>query len=242
MGHSCQQLAHGIEENCIACGDNNCFVRSGLSQEQLHNLSQITNHFGPFKPGDAIFKIEDPFKSLYVIQSGTVKIETVSADGFNLVDGFYFHGDIIGLEAIGSQFYSHDAIALEETWVCELPYKHLESLCAFIPKLQHKMLVLMGNQLRHMNEMFLHGRHLSAEERLLLFFKMLCHKKAIKKQNSFMTLSLTMSKGDIASYLGIRAESLSRALTKLQKRGVLSNQGKCIEIHNIDNVLKFSCN
>ncbi|MCG8426692.1 MAG: cyclic nucleotide-binding domain-containing protein [Chromatiales bacterium] len=241
MASTNQLHVAGATVNCATCKDQSCFIQDGLTDEQLQGVSQISTSRGPYQPGETIFQIEDPFKSLYVVQSGATKIETVSPDGCNLVDGFYFRGDVLGLEAIGSTLYQHDAVALEETWLCELPYEHLESLCTFIPRLQHKILIMLGRKLRHMNKMFLHGRYLNAEERLMLFFRMLCHKQVIRKKANSATLTLTMSKGDIASYLGLRAESLSRALTRLQKAGLIHNHGKTIEFHDIDRILAFSC-
>ena len=226
---------------CDTCGAKSCCIGEGLTNEQLQGLKKITTNHGPFQPGQAIFKMEDSFKSLFVIQSGTVKIETVSPEGSNLVDGFFFKGDLIGMEAIGGEQYLHDAIALEETWVCELPFDHVESLCSFIPRLQHKLLILLGQKIRHMNETFLHGRYLSAEQRLLLFFQMLCHKNVITKNGPSRSLTLPMPKGDIASYLGLRAESLSRALGKLQSDGIIFNRGRTIEFLDIDAVLKLAC-
>ncbi len=219
---------------CDQCETNSFCLGQGLSQEQLLGLRKVTRCIGPFKDGETVYKMEDSFKSLYIIQSGAVKIETVSQDGTNLVDGFFFRGDLIGLEAIGDQCYRHDAIALEETHVCELPFEQFESLCSFMPKLQHKIFTLLGQKIRNTNETIMHGRYLSADKRLLLFFLMLCQKNVIQRSDNTACIHLPMSKGDIASYLGLRPESLSRALSKLQSTGLIRNHPKRIELLNVD--------
>ncbi|MEJ1296860.1 MAG: cyclic nucleotide-binding domain-containing protein [Candidatus Sedimenticola sp. (ex Thyasira tokunagai)] len=224
---------------CTQCDTNICCLGHGLSEEQLHSLRKVTRGHTPYQPGQTIYKIEDTFKSLYIIQSGTVKIETVSHEGTHLVDGFFFKGDLIGLEAIGDKRYRHDATALEETMVCELPFEQFESLCSFMPRLQHKVFMLLGQKIRNTNDTIVHGRYLSAEKRLLLFFETLCQKKIIQKTNNTACVRLPMSKGDIASYLGLRPESLSRALTKLQCSGLIRNHPKQIELLDVDSICQL---
>ncbi len=222
-------LSFKSEVDCHQCDTRSCCLGQGLSDEQLHGLRNITHTHGPYQPNQAIFKMEDRFKSLFIIQSGAVKIETISQDGTNLVDGFFLKGDLLGLEAIGDMQYRHDAIALEESWVCELPFEQLESLCSFIPRLQHKILVLLGQKIRYTNDTIVHGRNLSAEKRLLDFLQMLCQRMIMQKESTIGSLKLPMTKGDIASYLGLRPESLSRALKKLQCDGIIRNHSKKIE-------------
>ncbi len=226
-------LSFKSEIDCYQCDTRSRCLGQGLSDEHLHGLRQITHTHGPYQPSQAIFKMEDSFKSLFIIQSGAVKIETISHDGTNLVDGFFLKGDLLGLEAIGDMQYRHDAIALEESWVCELPFEQLESLCSFIPRLQHKILVLLGQKIRYTNDTIVHGRNLSAEKRLLNFLQMLCQRMVMQKDSTIGSLKLPMTKGDIASYLGLRPESLSRALKKLQCDGIIRNHPKKIEF--IDN-------
>jgi len=206
----------------------------------LRGLHRITQSRGPYPPGQAIFRIEDCFGALFVIQKGTVKIETTSRDGTHLVDGFFFRGDMLGLEAIGDDRYRHDAVALEPTWICELPYDQLESLCSFVPRLQHRIL-LLAQKIRHTTHTIMHGRYLSAEQRVLQFLRMLCQKQIIQQRDNQGSLLIPMSKGDIASYLGLRPESLSRALSKLQEAGLIRNHGREIEFPDLIAIRRTIC-
>lgn len=226
---------------CFQCSAVSCCLSDGLSAEQLNSLKKITRINGPFQPGQAIFRIEDSFKSLFLVQSGSVKIQSVMHDGTQLVDGFFFQGDLVGLEAIGDKQYSHDAIALEPTWVCDLPFDQLESLCAFIPRLQRRIMELLGQKIRQTNNNIGHGRYMKAEERLLLFLETLCKRKVIQKGSGQESIQLPMTKGDIASYLGLRPESLSRALHRLQDEGVIRNHKKAIEILDVNAAFSRIC-
>ncbi|MDX2478546.1 MAG: helix-turn-helix domain-containing protein [Gammaproteobacteria bacterium] len=84
-------------------------------------------------------------------------------------------------------------------------------------------------------------RYLSSEQRLLVFFEMLCKKYFIQTIDSQKKLHLPMSKGDIASYLGMRPESVSRALRNLQNQGVIQYHLKTIEIKDLNVAKKMIC-
>lgn len=219
----------GTELDCDSCEARDRCPGADLDHDQLKLLSSITTTRGPFRAGQAIYKMEDHFKSLYVIQEGAVKVETVSEDGVNMVDGFFFVGELFGIDAIGDSHYRNDAIALKKTWVCELPYDKLETLCTNIPDLQHKIFKLMGHQIRMINDNLVHNRYLSAEKRVLIFLRKLSDSNVVKKTDDGQ-MPLPMSKGDMACYLGLRPESLSRALSKLSSEGVIRNHAKKIEL------------
>jgi CRP/FNR family transcriptional regulator len=76
---------------------------------------------GPYAAGERIYRIEDQLKSLFIINSGSVKVVKVLIGGNCHTSGFFFSGDLIGLEAVYDEKYRYDAIALEQTSVCELP-------------------------------------------------------------------------------------------------------------------------
>jgi CRP/FNR family transcriptional regulator len=227
--------------DCGKCDLSNRCLSANLSSAELNRFQQIIRIHGPFKPGEPVFKMEDSFRSLYSIQTGAVKVESVGQDGANLVSGFYFSGELIGIEAIGDHKYRNDAIALEKTWVCELPFDELESLCSSIPLLQKRIMVLLGQKIRHTNNVVVHGHHLSAEKRVLLFLKNLCESRGIQPVENSTIIPLPMTKGDIASYLGLRPESLSRALSRLQNEGLIRNHAKEIELLNVETGYQLAC-
>ncbi|MCP3866803.1 MAG: helix-turn-helix domain-containing protein [Gammaproteobacteria bacterium] len=230
-----------MASGCVGCVTRSLCLGEGLNQQQLKGLERIITIRGPYRTGQAIYRLEERFNSLFIIRAGTVKTESVSQEGNNLVDGFFFQGDVFGMEAIGSATYEHDAVALEETWVCELPFEQFESLCQFVPRLQHKIMLLFGQKMRHTNQSIVHGRCQSVEQRLMGFLRMLCQKSVLQDEKCRSSVQLVMTKGDIASYLGLRPESLSRALRKLQSRGIIRNHGKRVEVLNVSAVSSEVC-
>lgn len=218
------------EQDCDSCGLPKKCIGEGLEKSQSESISRIIKTHGPFHPGSTIFRMEDRFKSIFAIQSGAVKIESSLDDGTPLVHGFYFSGELIGIEAVGDQYYHNDAKALTTTWVCEIPFDRIETLCLEIPKLQQEILHLLGQRIRYTTKTVVQGRYLSADKRFLLFLKDLYQRHGEIKPGGIRSVTLPMTKGDIAVHLGLRPESLSRALAKLQDEGVIRNKSREIEL------------
>ncbi len=174
--------------------------------------------------------MEDPFKSIFAIQSGSVKIESSLDDGTPLIQGFYFSSELIGIEAVGDVKYQSDAVALETTWICELPFDQIESLCSQIPELQHEILELLGKRLRYTNRAIVQGRYLSADRRFLLFLNDLYQRKGKYNCRRQKDRDPAHDQGGYSHPSGLRPESLSRALSKLQEEGVIRNRTREIEI------------
>jgi CRP/FNR family transcriptional regulator len=237
---NCSLHLVNADRDCDTCLLPKKCIGDGLSKEQSDSISSLIKSRGPFQAGETIFRMEDPFKSIFAIQSGSVKIESSLDDGTPLIHGFYFDGELIGIEAIGDTRYQSDAVALENTWICELPFEQIESLCIEIPKLQHELLELLGKRIRYTNSTIVRGRYLSADKRFLLFLSDLYQRKGLVNANGDKSVTLPMTKGDIAIHLGLRPESLSRALSKLQEEGFIRNRAREIEILGDDQEI-FSC-
>jgi len=207
----------------------------------MRDVSTLVQSKGPYEAGERIYKIQDKFKSLFIIKSGIVKVEKVDSDGNSHISRFHFSGDLIGLESIGDEQYSYNAIALEKTWVCEIPLDSLNLLGQSIISVQQTMISLLGKRVHQADDMLTQVRYLNSEQRLLVFFEMLCKRYFIQTIDSKKKLHLPMSKGDIASYLGMRPESVSRALRNLQNQGVIHNHLKSIEIKDLNVAKKMIC-
>jgi CRP/FNR family transcriptional regulator len=229
------------KQQCEQCDTKRICLNAWLDKELISNIDQITLVGGTFQKGQAIYKFEDRFRSLFIVQSGSVKVEKILEDGTNHVNGFYFRGDLLGLDSIGNAVYNYDAIALETTRICKIPYNQLEMLGSSIPRLQQRFISILSSKMHQTNKILLDTRYLSADKRLLLFIKSLCERNLVQSESGKGVIHLPMSKTDIASYLGIRAESLSRILGDLQKQGILRNCLRYIEINDINAAMQMIC-
>ena len=229
------------KQHCEQCDTLQLCSNAWLDKELISDIDRIILDRGTFQTGQAIYQMEDRFRSFFTIQSGSVKVEKTLEDGTKHVNGFYFSGDLFGLDSIGNSLYEYDAIALESTIICEIAYDKIELLSSSKPRLQKRLISLLGNKVHQTNNLLINGRYLSAEKRLLLFLKSLCERNLVHIKSNKGRLNLTMTKADIASYLGLRPESVSRALTNLQKQGVIRNYLKYIEFDDINAAMRAIC-
>ena len=200
----------------------------------LANAAYSARCHGPFRPGDYIYRAGDPMKYVYAVTSGTVKSE-VATDGDDLqVTGFYLHGDLFGVEALGERHHVNDAIAVERSWICALPVGELEGVCHQHPEALRQLFQLIGARSRHAVTHLYASRGVSTEQRVLNFLRDLESRYRDRRHWGQKEIELTMSKEDIANYLAITPETLSRTLRKLQEAGLVENRRKTFTLLEVD--------
>lgn len=220
----------GTGEDCHECGARAFCLTTSIDDACIRRLHKMIRKRGPYEAQRIIYREGHPVRSLFAIQTGSVKTETVTAEGRRIIGEFLFEGDLLGVEGIGSRHYAADAVALEETWLCELPMHALEDACRKAPELQHELLGRLGRLIRAGTLDTAAQQHMTADKRLLRFIIHLYHRRQSKTQRSDRCVHLPMDKQDIAVYLGLTPESLSRALRKLERTGAIRNHLRCIEL------------
>jgi CRP/FNR family transcriptional regulator len=168
------------------------------------------------EPGQYLYRAGQPFQSLFYVHAGALKTCSLTADGREQITGFPMRGDFVGLESIGADAYACDAVALDggETW--ELPYP----ACLRQDELRRQLTAALARQLRrHQCWMTVVGT-LAAEQRIAAFLLDLaaCYEAQGYSARHFV---LRMSRVEIASYLMLTHETVSRALSHLAAIGCL---------------------
>lgn len=183
----------------------------------------------------------EPFALLHVLRTGVAKIVTVAADGREQFVGVQFKGDWIGLDAIASGLCVSDAVALDTSDVWSLRYAALLEACARVPALLHAFQRVMSAQLARERSCRLAVATLCAQARLADFvgcWARSMHERGLRSDRILLTLDRT----DIASYLGLSHESVSRAFTQLERRALLHFDGHArrdVSIPDIDALAAF---
>jgi len=179
--------------------------------------------------GDRLFDHGEPFDTVYMVRSGTIKTCTISASGEEQVIAFYGPGDLVGLEAIHAGRHMSSAIALGTASVCSLPYEPLCRLSARFPQVQGRLLAKMSQRI-HDNERRLGMLAMrGAGERMASFLLGLlddCRRRGLKCDE----LVLPMPRADIASYLVLAIETVSRSLTRQHERRLIDVRRNFIRI------------
>jgi len=218
--------------HCRKCNSLDRCLNAWLDRALIRYIYPILVFRGPFKKDEAIYSKGDPVRSIFVVRSGAVEIKKPLDWGAYDVEGFYFTGDLFGLDSLDDRIQGYDAIALAETEICQIPLKQFEELGTSIPKLQQMFISELANQIRQKTDRLYNERHLIAEDRVRLFLKEIFERNREQINSNNGKFPLPMTKIDIALYLGMSPESLSRGLTKLQSQGVIHNHPRYIKCCN----------
>lgn len=205
--------------------------RDDIGIEQLRAHLPVTRR--RLQPGQHLYRAGQPFNALFLVNVGCLKTCELSDDGREQVTGFHMRGDLIGAESIGLHGYACDVIALEACDVWELPYPPMLSACLRVPELQARLTSALAGEIRRDRSWMLALGTLSAERRVASFLLDLAERHA-RLGFSARHFILRMSRADIASFLALKHETVSRVLTRLHERGWISVERREVRILDAD--------
>jgi CRP/FNR family transcriptional regulator len=224
--------------SCTNCHCERCCVGTlclpgGLADDDLRPLASLALVTRKFAAGEMIYADGDPFRFVYAIRTGTCKTTMVRADGREQVAGFHLAGDFMGLEGLGEGFHGTTATALEDTQVCVIPYQRLAAATASFPNAKDLIAHVMSRQIVHEHSMLMLLGLTEAPERLAAFLLDLSQRYA-QRGWSPREFRLRMSRGDIASFLGVKLETISRTFSLFERRGFIEKQGRNIRLTDFE--------
>jgi CRP/FNR family transcriptional regulator len=218
-----------LRRSCRSCGLYEMCLPAGIDESDLAQLDSVVRDRRVLARGDSLFRQDDPFTSLYVVRSGSMKTVVADANGDTQVLGFHLPGEIVGVDAMAHDRHLCAAEALERTSVCELPYSRLQQVLTEVPGLHRQLLRVVSREVAsEQSHLVTMGRQ-QAQERLAIFLRSLSERFGRLSRDT-VTLNLTMTRYDIASYLGLVVETVSRLFTKMEAAGVLTVSRKHIVI------------
>lgn len=222
-----------LKTACSTCSLQELCLPAGLNPTELESVDQMIARRHPVKRGEYLFRSGAALHSLYAIRSGFMKSCVLHEDGREQVAGFHMMGDLMGMDAIGTSQHLCDAVALEDSEVCEIPLQDLETLSRSIPSLQQHFHRIMSREIaRDYGVMLLLGS-MRAEERLAAFLLNLSQRFAARGYSS-TEFHLRMTREEIGSYLGLKLETVSRTLSHFQAQGLIAVHNKHLRILQID--------
>ncbi len=215
--------------SCEGCGMFQLCLPIGVDLEEFKELDGIIQRHRILRRGEYLYRAGETFHSIYAVGAGSIKSFTSLEDGCEQVTGFHLPGEMLGLEAINEAHHPCSAKALETTNLCEIPFERLGELSQRIPVLQTELLKVMSKEILHDQSLLVLLGKKSADERLAAFLVSISTRY---KQRGFSAESfrLGMSRNDIASYLGLAVETVSRLFTRFHEENLLQVHGKDITI------------
>lgn len=221
------------QQRCASCRVSTLCLPGGLSADDLQPLESLLLSTRRIEAGQSVFSEGDPFRFIYAVRSGTCKTTMVRPDGREQVTGFHMAGEVMGLEGLAHATHAVTATALEDSEVCLIPYQRLVSLTAATPGAKDLVRHLMGQELARDSSIMVVLGLTATADRLAAFLLNLSDRHA-SRGCSPREFHLRMSRGDIASFLGVKLETISRTFSAFQKRGFIEAHGRHLRITDLE--------
>ena len=211
-----------LQEVCLPCG---------LPAANVGELDQLATLKRRVARGAALYRSGDALDALYAVRSGAFKTVSVSRGGVEKITGFHLPGELMGLEAISTERHNYDAVALEDSEVCVIPFARLQALALRIPELQRQLFRLLSRDITRDQGLMLLLGSMTAEQRLAAFLLSLSRRYQ-RLGYAGDCFNLRMTREDIGNYLGLTMETVSRLMSRFQREGLIAAQHREIEFKN----------
>ncbi len=208
------------------CAFSQACLSQGMDTRALMDLHMLVEHVGPFHAGDHVFREGDPFDAIAAVRAGAVKTYVVDRDGHEHVLDFHLPGEVIGLNAIDGETYPCNAVALDTVMLCRFSFPKIAVLASKLPGLQKHLFRLLS---RDIGRAALLAGDWTADQRMAAFLIGMSRRLAARgfSPNRFQ---LTMARTDIANYLRLAPETVSRVLRRFQADGLLRVDRREVEL------------
>ncbi len=220
---------HDFQINCANCRLNGICLPLALDVHEVDQLDQIIQRSRPLQKGEHLYRQDQPFTSVFAVRSGSVKAYAITDSGQEQVTGFYFPGEILGMDGIAKNKYASSARAMETAAVCEIPFDKLGELSQRLPSLQRHFFQLMSQEIAEDQQLLTLLSKNTADQRVAALMLSISARNKRRKLSA-ANFRLPMSRTDIGNYLGLTVETVSRVLSRFQKMGVLAVDNKEITI------------
>lgn len=209
-----------LSATCSHCSLRYLCLPYGLSGPDIARLEALVKDGPPIGAGQALFAQGDSLGHVYAIREGSMKTVAVDEDGLEQILGFYYPGDLLGLDGFAQSAHQCTAVALETSYVCRIPIEELDRLVDVLPSLRQQLMRLMGQALSEEERLLLTLGRKNSEGRITSLLLSLSRRR-VERGLSPSPVALTMKRAELANFLSMRLETASRVLTRLQRDGVI---------------------
>ncbi len=218
-----------LQQSCAECGLSRLCLPASIGGEDLIRLDHVLEVKREVAREKTLFSSGRPFHALYVVRSGAFKTFTTGREGESQVLGFHLPGEIMGLDAIAAGRHQCTAEALERSSACEVPYQQIEQVARELPGLQQQLMRVISREVLHDHRHLVMIGRKAAIERLAIFLHSLSQRLHRVRRDPHLFV-LPMTRKDLANYLGLVIETVSRLFTRLSELGVIEVERRAIRI------------
>ncbi len=210
-------VLHRVSDACANCTARSLTICASLNSEEQARLADHATTVR-LQPHQMLFQEGDNAEHVYNVTCGSLSVSKSLADGRRQITGFLGPGDFLGLNTRST--YTLSAEALTDTRVCRFPRQQFQRLIAETPPLEHRLLALAEGELATAQEQILLLGRKTAMERIASFL-LLQSERCQARGMPANPISLPMTRAEVADYLGLTIETVSRCFTKLRKLDVI---------------------
>lgn len=226
-------MSYIYHETCHICELKELCEHSRSFENQKQTESNIVKKVIKFKKNEGVLSASSQLESIYVVKSGAFKSYEVDIMGKEHINNFYFPGDIIGLDAIRMKQHPYATKTVVSGELCSIPITPVLDYIARFPQLQAELIEAMSYSLNI-------SRYITAttaEQKLASF--LINMERRIHDADNLEAWELPMSRYDIAEFLGLTPETVSRTLTTLKRNQLIRVDGKSISILDKERLRKL---
>lgn len=218
-----------LKAACADCALRDLCLPVGLTHEEMSRLEGLVARRLSVPRGALLYRCGEPFTSLYAVRTGFFKTRASTWDGREHVTGFQMTGELLGLDGVSTEAHTCDAVALEKSHVCAIPYSRLQEVSRDVPELQRQFHKVLGREIVRDHGIMMLLSCMRAEERLAAFLVNLSQRLRARGFSS-TALVLRMTREEIGTFLGLKLETISRCFSKFNEQGILKVRHRDIQI------------
>jgi len=216
---------------CETCVLSNLCIAATLTNQEIKSLDTAPKSKAHLEKDEILYHAGESKHKIYAVSSGSLKTTAININGVEQITGFYLPGEILGLEGLADMQLSSTAAAMETSTVCEIPEDDFDKLCETNHGLRKSFMRIVSKEISSEQKMMMSLGQMKSDERLASFLISLSSRF---KQRGFSEteFNLSMPRHDIANYLGLTIETISRLFKAFQKQGILDVKNRHVNILN----------
>lgn len=231
--HNLKLSSFNAKVKCETCILSHLCIAATLSQQEIKHLDTAHKSKAYLEKDDILYNAGESKQKIFAVSSGSMKTTMVNKNGIEQITGFYLPGELLGLEGLADMAFNTTASAIETSSVCEISEQDFDRLCESNSGLRKSFMRIVSKEITTENQTIMSLGQMKSDEKLASFLVSLSSR--FKERGFSATeFNLSMPRHDIANYLGLTIETVSRLFKNFQKQGLLDVKNRHIKILDLE--------
>ena len=226
------------EKNCLKCTGKYCvskvYIFSTLKEEDFRKISEVIVT-RKYKKGQILFFEGDVEDKLYIVNKGKIKVYRYNKEGREQILYILSDGEFIGdMSLLKKGKFQFNAEALEDTYICTIAKDDFDRIITENPEITLKVLEVLHDRLMDLENLIQNLSTKDVEVRIASMLKSFAKDYGVKDEQGII-IDLPLNREEMANYIGVTRETISRKLTALQDEDIIELVGnKKLIIKDLD--------